>query len=435
MFSTRQIERDLYKVPEIDCDDNSMFPPVDDVEFASMENSFSDKPEKLHIFTHFYKDDAGKPYLVLYVWDSALYPESYKKFMLREGFRLNEKDEKIFLDYLEEIIRNNYVISELEMDYLNKTVFVYFPEWKYHEYDIEKLGMALSHFYFSCHNSGPRGILYRAGLYNIAFNLDAIPGANILGRTPERIMNGMPLELLKILNSEGLISYLFYENNMSECLEIYDAYSEYIADSEVSPAQWDYLDRLHQGGGKFGGREFYKPLYDILKNQYYEEVVDYYGRFIEARDRIPGLCIQLPEPDDVMEEADSIEDLELALRNEEGYRDREISERKKKDTFFEYSNEEFLVTLPESEKDICMEDVMLRAGEQIICSIGPHSCGEETLLFIRKKAAPDMPFAAVEYEKGVIFRIYCGFNEHHPVFSFIARYCEEKGFTNGLLGK
>lgn len=97
-------------------------------------------------------------------------------------------------------------IFEREMQILYRAVNKYFPGWQYREYSQNDLAKALCHLYFASHRSGVREILYKSQLANIAYNIELIPGYNIIGTSPTTILDfGLPLKILKMFDQSTLI--------------------------------------------------------------------------------------------------------------------------------------------------------------------------------------------------------------------------------------
>lgn len=109
-------------------------------------------------------------------------------------------------------------IFEREMQILYRAVNKYFPGWQYREYSQNDLAKALCHLYFASHRSGVREILYKSQLANIAYNIELIPGYNIIGTSPTTILDfGLPLKILKTFDQSTLIYKLYSETTINIC--------------------------------------------------------------------------------------------------------------------------------------------------------------------------------------------------------------------------
>lgn len=104
-----------------------------------------------------------------------------------------------------------------------------FPQWHCVPYSSEDLGRCIEHIYYANHRSGPKEILYKAGLENIAYNLDGIPKVNLIGSTASKIVGyDFSIKLLRILNQSELIDALYEEDSTEYAGEVYKTYASFI---------------------------------------------------------------------------------------------------------------------------------------------------------------------------------------------------------------
>ena len=101
MVKKRNLERLLFYCPEVDCHDFAAFPLVSDDDFMIMEQEFYEDTSFVHIFPFVREKEDGKGFVDLYVWDLMLYPESYRRFVICDGYSLSEAEEAEFLEYVE----------------------------------------------------------------------------------------------------------------------------------------------------------------------------------------------------------------------------------------------------------------------------------------------------------------------------------------------
>ena len=98
-----------------------------------------------------------------------------------------------------------------------------FPEW--HLSQDEQPDIVLEHAYFASHRSGAREILFKAGLFNLASEVEKIPCYNLLGTNPETIIDcGLPLKFLRILGKYGANKF-YTQESIDRCKEVYKKYS------------------------------------------------------------------------------------------------------------------------------------------------------------------------------------------------------------------
>lgn len=72
-------------------------------------------------------------------------------------------------------------------------------------------------------------ILYKSQLANIAYNIELIPGYNIIGTSPTTILDfGLPLKILKTFDQSTLIYKLYSETTINICRMVYEQYADYM---------------------------------------------------------------------------------------------------------------------------------------------------------------------------------------------------------------
>ena len=423
MMQVRKIERRLCKCPEIDCSDQTEFPPLNEAKFEAMEQKYGKDPSRVHIFPFIRKNVEGVWYVDVYVWDQMLYPEAFQRFIICTGYCLPEDLESSFLEY----IRGGFVrFGRAEMERFNSSIISKFPEWHYYGYPGSCVGQALEHIYYASHRSGMREILYKADLSLIAFYLDEIPSCNLIGSTPEEIIGrGMPLKLLRILNQPGLIRNLFSEETAEHCREVYKSYGGYIGGKRVSAGQWKYLDELYCNDGIFAGHGFIRALFDRLSPPDSEAVLGGYAEFLRLRDEIADIKkLKLPEPENVWYAAGRLRMISIC-RQGQTWEDRLISARKKQ-AEYEYSDEKYSVVMPGSAMDICREALL--QGNCLTEYLGDHAWGKTTILFLRMKDTPEKPFVTLEVKDGAIRQVY-GKNNSLPekeVYIFLGSFAKAR---------
>lgn len=420
MIKKRNLERLLFSCPEVDCYDFAAFPMVSDDEFMVMEQEFCAETSHVHIFP-FARQEKGKAYIDLYVWDLMLYPDAYKRFVISDGLSLPGEEEEVFLEY----INGDFsLLEEEQMLRLNGKIKQQFPEWHYIDYSPEYMSAALNHMYFASHRSGAREILYKADLHRIAANLEEIPSYNIIGTNPESIIGyDLPLKLLRILNQPAMISKLFTEESIIQCRNVYNKYSGYIGKKLPSSGQWDYLEALYNNGGKFAGHGFIRALYEKLSSVRALCFLGEYEQFLKLRDEISDIRkMKIPKPSDV---CDVVEKLERVreCRSENENIDPLFRERKRRNGF-EYVGKEYAVSMPESSLDICKEAIA--QGNCVMDYIEDHAVGETTILFVRRVDEPGRSFVTMEVKDSVIEQVYGHFNSlpKKEVYEFLKEYAK-----------
>lgn len=154
MFSTRGIERLIYRNPEVEIRDYTSYPLVDEMDMMFMETEHFSESDKVHIFPYVSCTDNGHPYVELYVWDCMLYPSVFKRYLICEGMCMTEEIERELLHYIKEAKnREKVVMPETFMKKLYDGVSRYFPTWHYINYSTYHISEALTHMLFQIYMS------------------------------------------------------------------------------------------------------------------------------------------------------------------------------------------------------------------------------------------------------------------------------------------
>ena len=419
MQTKRSIERLLFSCPEVNCSDYSVYPLVSYEEFMAMEQEFCAETSHVHIYPFVRKREDGKGYIDLYIWDLMLYPESFRRVIICDGYRLSEAEETGFFEY----INSDFLFCDKEeLKRLNEKIVQQFPSWHYVDYSSYHIREALDHMYFASHCSGAREILYKANLNRIAANLDKIPSYNMVGSNPESIIGyDLPLKLLRILNQPFLISRLYSEKSITQCRAVYKEYSGYIGKRLPSNGQWTYLETLYNNEGMFAGHSFIRALYEKLFFTESDRSLGEYEQFIILRDEIAEIRkIKIPKPEDVGYMVEKLERIR-ECKSDNTKVDPLFRERKK-ENIYEYAGEKYVITMPESSMEICKEAIA--QGNCVMDYIEKHAFGHTTILFVRRIGSPQKSFVTMEVKDRTIEQVYGRFNTlpKKDVFEFLKEY-------------
>ena len=422
MLYNRDLERAIFPCPEVDCRDLTKYPPVSEEEFLGMADEFCNDPAKTYVFPFVHGTERGGGYLEVYAWDQMFYPDSYRRYVISEGCCLSAEEEESFLDY---IGSGCYCGGGRQRDRLIDGIRQHFPEWNLPADGSESLCEVLKHAYYGSHRCGAREILYKAGLNVIASHLDEIPTYNLIGTSPETIVGDeVPLKLLKILNRSEMIGFLSEEERLEQCKEVYRAYSGYFDREIPSGGQWCYLVELYKNGGWFAGHGFSRPLYRRLESTENGVQLKLYGEFLKLRDEIPEIRkMKIPQPENiygVVEKLKKVRECEEAGNNYANPR----FELRKKLGWYEYSGERYEVIMPGSVLDVCKEALV--QGNCVMDYTDAHASSNTTILFVRKKEKPNVPFVTMEVENWEITQVYARFNRlpRKDVYEFLEEYAK-----------
>ena len=426
MTSIRDFERMLFRCPEVNVGE---YPQASYEEFLLMEQDFSS--EFVCVFPFVRQENGGKPFVEIYIWDVMLYPDAYKRFIICDGMCLPESLERLLFDYCKESF---LCIGDQSMEMFNAALLDCFPHWHCVPYPAESVGRCIEHIYYASHRSGPREILYKAGLVNIAYNLEEIPKVNLIGSTASKIIgHDLTLKLLRILNQPELIGVLYEEDSTEHAGEVYKTYASFIGKDIPSANQWRYLDKLYSDHGLFAGMGFNRSLYRHLAHTSNKHILDSYKRYFELFEELKiEKRMRIPKADNLWEATEKLErlhDYEERLDLDEQIRRRKYFSG----TIYEFSDDSYIVAMPDSCADICKESI---AQENCLMDyICDHASGVTTILFLRKKDKPDESYVTMEVNNWQIKQVYgcCNTLPEKDVYQFlIEKYSKDKCFLIDL---
>lgn len=420
-------KREAFRCPETNGSDYERYPLVSEGDFMMMEQDFFSDTSIVRVFPFFRKVDEETWFIELYFWDIMLYPEQYKRFVICDGHRLPDSEEKCFLRY----VRNSHpVLDQGRLNHLYDVVCHIFPEWHFAPYSKEQSRLALEHLYHVSHPSGAKEILYKAGLCNIAWNMDRVAldeeSHATLKNTPEYILGTrIPLRLLRILNQPQLIYKLFSREEIRKTIEVYRKYAGYITEELPSAMQWRYLTMLYDNSGTFANHGFLRSLYKRLTRTTNSHIFSLYEEFFAVREEIKDFWkVRIPDTGSVealLENMRVVRDcLNERLQLDAAIRERSIEK-------WDYEGEKYVVRIPDSFAGFLKESVDQK--NCLIDCLKRHAEAKLTILFVRRKALADHSFVVMEVIDSEITQIHNACNGHpdKEVYAFIGEYAKSCG--------
>lgn len=432
--------------PRVRSEDYILFPPLPPDLLYEMEAAFlrddlfpfggheGDGERRQCLF--FVRDNlTGKGYVDIYLLDPPVFGDHLQRFVICDGYALVDSEEELLLTYIK---GTKMMPDEDAMDRLYWQVTDRLPHWHYHPYPRNEFGQALKHLYFSSHRSGCREILYKANLNNIASVIESIPFHDPLGSTPEKIIGqDIPLRLLRILNEYEDLEVLQDKEKLRAALCAYRKYSGFTEGRQPSKGQWDYLKALSdRRGGRiteqmnnrlFNGG-FSRALYRKLENDDSGSRYRRYVEYLRLRDEISLRGDwKLPMPEDLDKNIEKLRAIKR-YRDEGGFKDQKIAARKENENL-EYEGGEYCLLMPSSCLEICLEGLYQK--NCVASYILSHTAAATTILFLRRKSAPDRSFVTVEVRNSMIIQVYAKMNTlpDASVFRFLEDYCREKAIV------
>ncbi len=418
-----RFERVIGRCPEVDCDDLERYPLASRSEFSEMERKLG---FPCVFFFERIRDDESR-YVEIYIWDPVVFDgEEYRRFIIEEGMRLPEDREKELMRYARRG-RGMLLASDGEMRYLCDVLREYFPYLNYCGY--EDPGKTIEHIYYASHRSGPKEILYKAGLSNIAYDLEIMEHYNFIGRTPSEIVgHNAPLRLLRILNQDGFRRYYTSEEMLRKAIDVYSHFAGAIGDGYPNIYQWYYLEGL-LGHGLTGvkdiDRDLYQGLATVVKEMCSSQEFEGYFSIIETFRKL-GLKEELhrflSKPDHYkmhvggrVSDPLTVEMFDLRAKSEAA--------------FYGYTDGVYFIRYPKTPMEMVLESYALRncLGDYVY----DQAEGETTILFIRKCSSPDASFVAMEVNEGEIVQVraFCNAEPDPDVMEFVEGFAKAKGLV------
>lgn len=418
-----RFERVIGRCPDVDCDDLERYPLASRSEFSEMERKLG---FPCVFFFERIRDDESR-YIEIYIWDPVVFDgEEYRRFIIEEGMCLPEDREKELMRYARRG-RGMLLASDGEMRYLCDVLREYFPYLNYCGY--EDPGKAIEHIYYASHRSGPKEILYKAGLDNIAYDLEIMEHYNFIGRTPSEIVgHNAPLRLLRILNQDGFRRYYTSEEMLKKAIDVYSHFAGAIGDGYPNIYQWYYLEGL-LGHGLTGvkdiDRDLYQGLATVVKEMCSSQEFEGYFSIIETFRKL-GLKEELKrflsKPDHYkmhvggrVSDPLTVEMFDLRAKSEAA--------------FYGYTDDVYFIRYPKTPMEMVLEACALRncLGDYVY----DQAEGETTILFIRKCSSPDASFVAMEVNEGEIVQVraFCNAEPDPEVMEFVEGFAKAKGLV------
>lgn len=424
--SLTMIERMLCNCPETDSSDTERYPILDEEHLLDMNLEYMGDPSIVHVFGYVREDNRQIPYVDLYFFDCMNSPEYCTRFIIQEGQCLPENDLELLLSYTRDSDLSINMECLVNMEQMLKKRQ---PNWYISLIDSSHIGEEIEHIYFVSHRSGCREILYKARLDIIAYNIDDVIQCNLIGRTPEEIL-GLPMKLLRILNTPELVSVLFYEDSLKESAGVYYKYASYLGKDLPNYVQWEYLRELYRNQGTLWGIEFNRKIYSQLVYVNNKEWLELFEKYFELKKMFPQWKKKkIPSLNNLIPAIAHMENI-IKFKTKEQELNPMIRSRKKYQRYFEFESDGFIILLPQNGMDMCREAVYQH--NCLMDYIEEHANGDTTILFLRKTQDPDIPFVTIEVNsEGDIRQLYSRFNNlpDVKVFLFIEIYALIKNFN------
>jgi len=412
MTPIRQIERRLFPCPEVDTGEYPADPMLMD-ENSKIWSSLRTLDGRIRYINPFVGvTEEYEEYLDLYVYNPT--SKEVSRFVIVPGLRMKAEEEDRFLAMLHQKGICFQYLGESPMDVLMNC----FLEW--HLSQDEQPDIVLEHAYFASHRSGAREILFKAGLFNLACEVEKIPCYNLLGTNPETIIDcGLPLKFLRILGKYGANKF-YTQESIERCKEVYKKYSGYFG-KNISNGQWQYLEELLPGG-IFEGEKFNRTLFNRMLDYdtCVKQILHGYKEYLNWREQFPFLKKRkLPDWHEALRLNRLLNGIDGNLGKNEGLN--RLIQNRKREGGYEYQNERYSIIMPADVFTFHVES----AGQEncVLDYMEKHADGDTTILFLRKNEKPIFPYVTVRVEQNKVVEAKATFNIE--VSDEVAEFLEE----------
>lgn len=415
-----EIERGIFGCPSIDeqtIEKEYPGPSDDDLLLMSLGENVN-YPFFQQVYGKVKWNAKGEDYIEIIFYNEQFCEGKYRRFIIQKGYCMTELDELEFLDY----IRNEYLeIDYSNFVYLQEDISEYMPDAHLRVYNPEEIGRYLERVYYSSFRNGAREILFKAGLEQVAFLIDSIDSYNLIGSTPESILD-LPINLIRLFEREAMFEYLCNPVLREKAKEIYVGFSDYFGKNGPNRFQWMYLEEFKDiSDGKFS-----KKYYRYLNGCIYEAQFDLFKEFIRLSevlgDRNPYR--KIPKIKDIDVAVSNMKLIKTYLVDNCDY-DTKIA-LYNGPCGYEFEDETYKVIVPMTVKEFV--DEAIQQDNCVASFIAAVASGRTHIVFIRKKEAVLKSYITVEILNNQIEQAKCRFNviPSRKDFEFIEYWARQR---------
>lgn len=272
------LDRRMHPIKIMDKNDELAFPIPDYVDNKVKEIENTSKGDGLITISPFVAiNKKGEIYFEILVYDNVFWYKKdnakIKRFIIREGYALGEEEEKDLLKYC----RTSFVLDDEDYNSFIDEVIMCFPEINMIYY--YEIGISIEHIYYTTHESGVKGILYKNGLGYLAAEIYMFDECNVLGKTPEEIL-GLPIECLKIFNNYYMSVWIHEKKQRIKVRYVYNKYLSYMNEDLPNRYQWEYIYGIEYDE-KYVGESMDDNYYRLLSNVLNDDELYLYNRYRE----------------------------------------------------------------------------------------------------------------------------------------------------------
>ena len=361
-----------------------------------------------------------------------------KRFTFHEGFSWGDDDELFFRDNCLHNPRLDF--THAAMDVIFNYYSAHYSDWKIQRYYTKPMRL-LDHIYNCMRMGTAKEILYKAGLDELADNIDTLDELNLLSSKPTELYEGVPMRVLRALNcKEGahLLSKEAYRNFLIELNRKFPG----IFKEKLNDAQCKYLMFLIDGNLTVGesGRLFNARRLDLMtiwtdsqfdmfmwKDKLNQQVLE----DIKCLAKIDPLYKVVTDDFDYKDLYEASSELKMLtyylLYNRDEY-DKLVRKSNRKRAYdWQERSYGYVVRYPQTANDFCREATYM--SNCLLTYVEAFIHNDTNILFIRRNEDVNKPFITMEIYEGELMQAYHRFNEDctYEEAKWIRAYCDRHG--------
>lgn len=287
--------------------------------------------------------------------------------------------------------------------------------------------MLLDHIYSCLHRNSVKETLYKAGLNEIAINIDDVEEYNLIGSSPSDILSGLTVRTLRAINSIDGIE-LLKESWKRDVLYLLQQRYSWIFRRNLTPMLCRFLDFLimHEEDIEDIAHKFnyhYKTVEHMRSDEVYSEF-----EFMLSK----GEQIKKIFGKNIFKERTMIYIREIyfyMIENRAEWNEKIMSSNKKRNMDYEYEDDEFTAFYPTNIKEYVME-----AENQSNCLLGyldNFVRNKTDIMLLRRSNEKNQSLVTMEIEDNRIVQARARFNEtpSEEIQQWIDNYARKVGLV------
>lgn len=364
-------------------------------------------------------------------------PVYINRFTFHKGFIWDSETEKIFVDRCLNNPRCGCTFTKIDDIY--RIYSNRYPDWKLNRYYTKPFRL-FDHIYHCMRKFSAKEMLYKAGLDELAENIEDMDEYNLLSSKPSDIYEGVSMRTLRALNCREGATLLSLSYNRKFLKELQMKFPE-IFKERLNDAQCNYLNHLITGDLTVGeaGRLFKARRLNLMMiwndNQYKMFLLREKNKE-QARDTIKELseidAIYSKNLDVDIESTEAVDyriaQLKVYLLARRGEHHKQIRRsNRKRESSWQERGTGYVVRYPQTINDFCREAVYM--SNCLLTYVDALINGDTTILFVRREDDVNMPFITMEIFGNELMQAYHRFNEDCTLqeATWIREYCDRHG--------